>query len=146
MRDQSVEGASQPRNSIVSSGTSTSTNGQLAPEDQVDAATIRYSSRPSYEANQRASLSNDTPASTSHRAVDQAQSSDGARHSSETQRSDGRGKRVQQMLKNQVHKQQARITTISRKIGHGVTRSSVSLHRSVSTPGKSWPCSASVSD
>lgn len=48
---------------------------------------------------------------------------------------DKRGKRVQRMLKNQVHKQQARINTISRKIGHGVSKGSIGLHRSSSAPG-----------
>lgn len=52
---------------------------------------------------------------------------------------DKRGKRVQRMLKNQVHKQQARINTISRKIGHGVSKGSIGLHRSSSAPG-SWLC------
>ncbi|EJD00430.1 uncharacterized protein FOMMEDRAFT_91112 [Fomitiporia mediterranea MF3/22] len=47
---------------------------------------------------------------------------------------DKKGKRVQQMLKKQVHKQQARITTISKKIGHGVSKSTPNLHRSNSTP------------
>ena len=44
-----------------------------------------------------------------------------------------KGKKVQQMLKR-VHKGQARISTISRKIGHGVVRGS--LRRSNSAPGQ----------
>jgi len=52
---------------------------------------------------------------------------------------DGRGdttktKKVQQMLKEQVHKSRAGITAVSRKIGHGVTKNG-SLRRSTSTPG-----------
>lgn len=48
---------------------------------------------------------------------------------------DKKGKRVQQMLKNQVHKQSARINTISKKIGHGVSKGPMSLHRTTSAPG-----------
>lgn len=44
--------------------------------------------------------------------------------------------KVQQMLKNRVHKEQVRITTISRKIGNGVVRNG-SLKRSSSAPGRS---------
>jgi hypothetical protein len=44
-----------------------------------------------------------------------------------------KGKKVQQMLKRVHHKGQARISTISRKIGHGVVRGS--LRRSSSAPG-----------
>ena len=48
------------------------------------------------------------------------------------------GKKVQTMLKNRVHKEQRRITTIGRKIGHGVGRHSggLNLRRTTSTPGK----------
>ncbi|KAL0569229.1 hypothetical protein V5O48_012743 [Marasmius crinis-equi] len=42
-------------------------------------------------------------------------------------------KKVQQMLKNHVHKGSARISTISKKIGHGVVRNGT-LRRSNSTP------------
>jgi hypothetical protein len=53
-----------------------------------------------------------------------------------------KGKKVQQMLKNRVHKSQARISTISRKIGHGMVKnSSVSLRRTTSAPG--WSSSFS---
>lgn len=48
---------------------------------------------------------------------------------------DKKGKRVQQMLKNQVYKQSARFNTISKKIGHGVARGSMTLQRSNSAPG-----------
>ena len=56
------------------------------------------------------------------------------------------GKKVQQMLKNRVHKGQAKISTISRKIGHGVVRNG-HLKRASSAPGKvsfgSWRCRGS---
>ncbi|KAI0300126.1 hypothetical protein B0F90DRAFT_1848180 [Multifurca ochricompacta] len=46
------------------------------------------------------------------------------------------GKKVQKMLKNRVHKEQRRISTIGRKIGHGVGRHSggLNLRRTTSTP------------
>ncbi|KAH9173803.1 hypothetical protein EDB89DRAFT_2153622 [Lactarius sanguifluus] len=44
------------------------------------------------------------------------------------------GKKVQKMLKNRVHKEQRRISTIGRKIGHGVGRQGLSLRRTTSTP------------
>lgn len=48
------------------------------------------------------------------------------------------GKKVQKMLKNRVHKEQQRISTIGRKIGHGVgkQRGGLTLRRTTSTPGK----------
>ncbi|KAG5643985.1 hypothetical protein DXG03_009275 [Asterophora parasitica] len=48
-------------------------------------------------------------------------------------RDTSKSKKMQQMLKNRVHKGQARITTISRKIGSGVVKTG-SLKRSNSTP------------
>lgn len=46
------------------------------------------------------------------------------------------GKRVQKMLKEQVHKQSARINTFSKRIGHGVAKGGNSiLHRASSAPG-----------
>jgi len=44
------------------------------------------------------------------------------------------GKRVQKMLKNQVNNQSARIGTISKKIGHGVSKGNIGLNRSTSAP------------
>ncbi|KAN0125978.1 hypothetical protein V8E52_001185 [Russula decolorans] len=46
------------------------------------------------------------------------------------------GKKVQKMLKNRVHKEQRRISTIGRKIGHGVgkQRGGLTLRRTTSTP------------
>ena len=53
--------------------------------------------------------------------------------------SDGAGKKVQQMLKARVHKGQEKISTISRKIGHGVVRNGgLNLRRTNSAPG-SYP-------
>ena len=53
------------------------------------------------------------------------------------------GKKVQQMLKNRVHKGQAKISTISRKIGQSVVRNG-HLKCASSAPGKvsfgSWRC------
>jgi hypothetical protein len=48
------------------------------------------------------------------------------------------GKKVQKMLKNRVHKEQRRISTIGRKIGHGVGRHSggLNLRRTTSTPSE----------
>jgi hypothetical protein len=48
------------------------------------------------------------------------------------------GKKVQKMLKNRVHKEQRRISTIGRKIGHGVgrQRGGLTLRRTSSTPSK----------
>jgi hypothetical protein len=55
------------------------------------------------------------------------------------------GKKVQKMLKNRVHKEQRRITTIGRKIGSGVgkQRGGLTLRRTTSTPSKGEPSSAS---
>ena len=56
--------------------------------------------------------------------------------SPERDRDKSTGKRVQKMLKEQVHKQSARINTISKKIGHGVARGGGSiLQRASSAPG-----------
>jgi len=48
------------------------------------------------------------------------------------------GKKVQKMLKKRVHKEQRRISTIGRKIGHGVgkQRGGLTLRRTSSTPSK----------
>ncbi|KZT18342.1 hypothetical protein NEOLEDRAFT_1143513 [Neolentinus lepideus HHB14362 ss-1] len=55
------------------------------------------------------------------------------------------GRKVQQMLKSRVHKGQARISTISKKIGHGVTRNGVVNHlrRTNSAPNFHDPLSRS---
>src|ERR1700722_1046855 len=52
-----------------------------------------------------------------------------------TEKDASKSKKVQQMLKNRVHKGHARISTISKKIGHGVARTG-SLRRSNSAPGQ----------
>lgn len=51
----------------------------------------------------------------------------------ERENSKGKGKRVQKMLKTQVHNTQVRINTISKKIGHGMTKGA-NLQRSSSAP------------
>ncbi|GLB40656.1 putative tetratricopeptide repeat [Lyophyllum shimeji] len=55
------------------------------------------------------------------------------KRSSSTDGDTSKSKKVQQMLRNRVHKGQARITTMTRKIGSGVVRTG-SLKRSLSTP------------
>ncbi|KAA1470851.1 hypothetical protein DENSPDRAFT_836753 [Dentipellis sp. KUC8613] len=70
--------------------------------------------------------------------------SDGSFHENEAEKTTPRNssddkekpaKKVQKMLKSRVHKGQQRITTIGKKIGHGVGRgNSLSLRRSSSTP------------
>jgi hypothetical protein len=61
-----------------------------------------------------------------------------------------KGKKVQQMLKNRVHKSHARISTISRKIGHGMARnggsSSASLRRTTSAPGQCFSFSTGANN
>jgi hypothetical protein len=58
------------------------------------------------------------------------------KRSSSIDRDTSTSKKVQQMLKNRVHKGRAGITTISRKIGSGVVKNG-SLKKSSSTPGRS---------
>ena len=59
------------------------------------------------------------------------------KRSSSMGRDTTKSKRVQRMLKHQVHLSQARISTISRKIGNGVVRNgSVSMRRARSAPGQ----------
>jgi hypothetical protein len=58
-----------------------------------------------------------------------------------------KGKKVQQMLKSRVHKSRARVSTISKKIGHGMAKNhNASLRRTTSAPGQSLPPSAFSSD
>ncbi|KAG1743800.1 hypothetical protein EDB19DRAFT_1697006 [Suillus lakei] len=61
--------------------------------------------------------------------MDEKESLRGRRSSS----ADGTGRKVQQMLKARVHKGQEKISTISRKIGHGVARNG-NLKRTSSAP------------
>ena len=99
-------------------------NDHSAADSSADATTIRSPIRSSLERSAEIPLAE---GKTKERTSTESQ---GSEH-------DKKGKRVQRMLKNQVHKQQARINTISKKIGHGVSRSSLSLHRSNSAPGMS---------
>jgi tetratricopeptide (TPR) repeat protein len=62
-------------------------------------------------------------------SMDEKDSPKGRRSSS----ADGTGRKVQQMLKARVHKGQERISTISRKLGHGVVRNGY-LKRTSSAP------------
>ncbi len=60
----------------------------------------------------------------------------------EKDRDTSRGKKVRDALKSGVHKGQARVVTISKKIGHGVGRStSLNLKRTNSAPGTSMKSS-----
>lgn len=76
-----------------------------------------------------------------HFSVDNARSEDlfadenrlKVKRSYSIDRDASKSKKVQQMLKNRVHKSQVRITTISKKIGNGVVRNG-SLRRANSTP------------
>ncbi|KAG2119459.1 hypothetical protein DEU56DRAFT_120881 [Suillus clintonianus] len=62
--------------------------------------------------------------------MDEKESLKGRRRSSSA---DGTGRKVQQMLKARVHKGQEKISTISRKLGHGVARNG-NLKRTSSAP------------
>ena len=58
----------------------------------------------------------------------------------EKDRDVSRGKKVREVLKDRVHKGQATITTISKKIGHNVGRhSNLNLKRTSSAPGNALP-------
>ena len=99
----------------------------------IDTTTIRSTVRTSTEdSTTNGALESLPPPSPQSRRKEKEK--DKTRNSQSPER-DKRGKRVQQMLKNQVHKQSARINTISKKIGHGVTKGSIGLHRSSSAPG-----------
>ena len=107
----------------------TSTENSIA---SADAITIKSPVRSSIDRSVEAGTSDSIDASFSSSNNKERERTSGESHVSER---DTKGKRVQQMLKNRVHKQQARINTISKKIGHGVSRSSSSIHRSNSVPG-----------
>lgn len=65
---------------------------------------------------------------------------DGSRtRSASIDRDTSKSKKMQQMLKNRVHKGQAKFTAVSRKIGHGVVRNGP-LRRSNSSPGVYLTC------
>lgn len=76
-----------------------------------------------------------TPADADHRFSIGSEPQEQLRRSASMGADPSTGKKVQQMLKDRVHKGQEKISTISRKIGYGVGRSS-SLHlkRSSSAP------------
>ncbi|KIN96741.1 hypothetical protein M404DRAFT_162388 [Pisolithus tinctorius Marx 270] len=76
-----------------------------------------------------------TPADADHRFSIGSEPQEKLRRSASMGADPSTGKKVQQMLKDRVHKGQEKISTISRKIGYGVGRSS-SLHlkRSSSAP------------
>lgn len=84
-----------------------------------------------------------TPAEGAYDGPPRSASMDSSRSSldesvTEKGHSSSAGKKVQRMVKNSVHKGQTSITTISRKIGHGVKRQgSLGLRSTASAPGTS---------
>jgi len=75
------------------------------------------------------------PARTSSEKSEKNDGGLSVKRSSSIDRDTSPSKKAHQMLKNRVHEGRAVITTISRKIGSGVAKSS-SLKRSSSTPGQ----------
>ncbi|KAF9240835.1 hypothetical protein BU15DRAFT_87417 [Melanogaster broomeanus] len=76
-----------------------------------------------------------TPADPDHRFLASADSREKIKRSFSMDRDSSTGKKMQQMLKNRVHKGQATISTISRKIGHGVVKNgSLHVRRTNSAP------------
>ncbi|KIK96970.1 hypothetical protein PAXRUDRAFT_137268 [Paxillus rubicundulus Ve08.2h10] len=76
-----------------------------------------------------------TPADADRRFPTAADAQEKAKRSLSMDRDSSTGKRVQQMLKNRVHKGQEKISTISRRIGHGVVKNgSLHLRRTTSAP------------
>jgi hypothetical protein len=77
-----------------------------------------------------------TPADADLRFPNTANTQEKIKRSLSMDRDPSAGKRVQQMLKNRVHKGQEKISTISKKIGHGVVKNgSLHLRRTTSAPG-----------
>lgn len=142
-----MEGMKSPSELILTPRTSTENGGQLP---AVQSAEARHSSgdapaHPGPDQNMRPIAINITPAtpddhprlSADHSAADDFFTSEKEppmRRSSSMGRDTSKGKKMQLMLKNRVHQGQARITTISKKIGHGVVKSG-SLRRHNSAPG-----------
>ncbi|KIJ19657.1 hypothetical protein PAXINDRAFT_174968 [Paxillus involutus ATCC 200175] len=76
-----------------------------------------------------------TPADADLRFPNTANTQEKIKRSLSMDRDPSAGKRVQQMLKNRVHKGQEKISTISKKIGHGVVKNgSLHLRRTTSAP------------
>ncbi|THH06231.1 hypothetical protein EW145_g4227 [Phellinidium pouzarii] len=90
----------------------TISNGHSTAESSLDVATVRSPMRTSLDRSAETSVMDSTrPASPSTRMKNKERTSGESQY---TER-DKKGKRVQQMLKDQVHKQSARINTISKK-------------------------------
>lgn len=84
-----------------------------------------------------------TPADADHRFFLGRESQDKIKRTVSVSGDPSAGKKVQQMLRDRVHKGQEKISTISKKIGHGVVRNGgLHLRRSNSAPGmyESSPC------
>ncbi|KAF9221151.1 TPR-like protein [Gyrodon lividus] len=76
-----------------------------------------------------------TPAEPDRRFPASADPQEKIKRSFSMDRDSSTGRRMQQMLKNRVHKGQEKISTISKKIGHGVVRNgSLHLRRTTSAP------------
>ncbi|KIJ67164.1 hypothetical protein HYDPIDRAFT_25637 [Hydnomerulius pinastri MD-312] len=76
-----------------------------------------------------------TPADPDHRFPISGDPREKARRSFSMDQDSSTGKKMQQMLKNRVHKGQEKISTISKKIGHGVVKNgSLHLRRTTSAP------------
>jgi len=77
-----------------------------------------------------------TPADAERRFPLSRESQDKVKRTSSVGGDPSAGKKMQQMLKDRVHKGQEKISTISKKIGHGVVRNGgLHLRRSNSAPG-----------
>lgn len=133
----STEGSISLSTSNDHTGTTTTVNGSRT---SLDAPTITPPARISTETSTGDTNGTPSEASTSQqheyaRTLTQSPVRE-RRRDRDVDRDRSKGKRVQTMLKNQVHNTQARINTISKKIGHGVARGPMSLYRSSSAPGK----------
>ncbi|KAG6819512.1 hypothetical protein H0H93_011170 [Arthromyces matolae] len=126
-----------PRPSVEGSQTITETAPSTVASNNDD-VTIIYS--PAQEVNEKQdtlepipiTISPATPVGDTS-ALEKRGSTMTKRSSSSIDRDTSKSKKMQQMLKNRVHQGRARVTTISRKIGHGVVRSGT-LKRANSTP------------
>lgn len=77
-----------------------------------------------------------TPADAEHRFPLSRESQDKVKRTASVGGDPSAGKKMQQMLRDRVHKGQEKISTISKKIGHGVVRNGgLHLRRSNSAPG-----------
>ncbi len=112
------------RTSVDTSGTSIR-DGRITPQQHISPTTSQMTASTSAISTRKSRL----------RLRARSQSPD-----REKENSKGKGKRVQKMLKTQVHNTQVRINTISKKIGHGMTKgAAMGLQRSSSAPSMFFP-------